>query len=155
MSEPKNVDSRLSTKETTISGVLRSPALSAVYSEGGKGSFKRQEFGEPEQRKGGEGRTRRSARRAHCPPPPHYLHFLGRRSCYRVRSAANEEAVVTAASQLPAAAWRLKPERIALLERLVLRISGIAESSGEAESGVKKPAIHPGANGRPTAPHPA
>lgn len=106
MSEPKNVDSRLSTKETTISGVLRSPALSAVYSEGGKGSFKRREFGEPEQRKGGEGRTRRSARRAHCPPPPHYLHFLGRRSCYRVRSAANEEAVVTAASQLPAAAWR-------------------------------------------------
>ena len=95
------------------------------------------------------------AARTSLPPPPHYLHFLGRRSGYRVRSAANEEAEVTAASQLPAAAWRLKPERIALLERLILRISGIPESSGEAESGVKKPARHPGANGRPTAPHPA
>jgi len=95
------------------------------------------------------------AARTSLPPPPHYLHFLGRCSCYRVRSAANEEAEVTVASQLPAAAWRLKPERIALLEKLVLRISGIAESSGEAESGVKKPAMHPGANGRPPAPHPA
>lgn len=107
MSEPKNVDSRLSTKETTISGVLRSPALSAVYSEGGRFSSNA-ESSESRSRGKVEKGARAEALAAHC-PPPHYLHFLGRRSCYRVRSAANEEAVVTAASQLPAAAWRLKP----------------------------------------------
>lgn len=62
---------------------------------------------------------------------------------------------MTAASQLPAAAWRPKPERIALLEKLGLRISGVAESSGEAAGAVKTPAMHPGANGHPTAQHPA
>lgn len=72
-----------------------------------------------------------------------------------MRSAANEEAEVTAAPQLPAAAWRPKPERTALLEKLCLRISGVAESSGEAEGGVKTPPMHPGADGHPTAPHPA
>lgn len=105
MSEPKNVDSRLSTKETTISGVLRSPALSAVYSEEER-FVQTPRVRRAGAEEGGEGRTRRSARRAHCPLLRTTLHFLGRRSGYRVRSAANEEAVVTAASQLPAAAWR-------------------------------------------------
>lgn len=54
---------------------------------------------------------------------------------------------MTAAPQSPAAATRLKPEWIALLEKLVPHFSGITESSGEAESGVKKPAMHLGAKG--------
>lgn len=101
-----------------------------------------------------EGRTRRSAHRTHVPSLPP-LHFLGRRRLYRVRAAANEEAEVTAAPQSPAAATRLKPEWIALLEKLVPHFSGITESSGEAESGVKKPAMHLGADAHPAAQPPA
>ena len=62
---------------------------------------------------------------------------------------------MTAASHAHAAATRLTPEWIALLEKLVPHFSGITESSGEAESGVKKPAMHLGANGHPAAQPPA
>lgn len=72
-------------------------------------------------------------------PPPH---FLGRRRLYRVRAAAKGQAEVTAGSQPLAAAARVKPEWTAFLEQLVPHFSGVTESSGEAEDGVKKPDHH-------------
>lgn len=72
---------------------------------------------------------------ARPPPPPH---FLGRRRLYRVRAAAKGVAEVTAGSQPPAAAARVKPEWTPFLEQLVPHFSRVTESSGEAEDGVKK-----------------
>lgn len=46
--------------------------------------------------------------------------LLGRRSLYRVRAAAKGEAEVTAGSQPPAAAARVKPEWTAFLEQLLI-----------------------------------
>lgn len=45
---------------------------------------------------------------------------------------------MTAGSQSRAAAARVKPDWTAFLERLVPHFSGVTESSGEAEDGVKK-----------------
>lgn len=85
----------------------------------------------------GDAHAQKRSLHARPPPPPNFLEC--RRLCCG-RAAAKGEAEVTAGSQLPAAAVRVKAQWTAFLERLVPHFSGIPESSGEAADCEKKAA---------------